>query len=124
MRRKILFPLGIESFAEPASVNAEYVSGERDVDTTVTAATMASDTDAATQPGAWVYYHKILETGGNTTGHLLLMEQPDRAWQLAVSWWQYMLNDDAEAKKMFVGDSCGLCDHDDDYEYGHNSLLK
>jgi hypothetical protein len=65
-----------------------------------------------------------LETGGGSTGHLVLMEQPDRVVALATAWWQFQLNDDQEAKKMFVGDSCGLCNMATDFEYGHNSLLQ
>jgi pimeloyl-ACP methyl ester carboxylesterase len=99
------------------------VSGERDVQAT-TPATMASGANAATKPGAWVYYHKVLQTGGGSTGHLTLMEQPERVVDLAVGWWKWQLKDDAEAKKMFVGAGCGLCNKADEFEYGANSLLK
>jgi len=99
------------------------VSGERDVSTT-TPASMATGANAATQPGAWVYYHKVLQTGGGSTGHLVLMEQPDRVIDMAVAWWQWQLKNDAAAKKMFVGDDCGLCNKADDLEYGHNNHLE
>ncbi len=99
------------------------VSGDRDVGGGDAAALEAA-TNGATQPGAWIFYHQVLETGGNTTGHLVLMEQPDRVWELAVSWWKYQLNGDQEAKKMFIGDSCGLCNRSDEFEYGHNSHLE
>jgi pimeloyl-ACP methyl ester carboxylesterase len=99
------------------------VSGDQDIGTN-TPSSMTSDVNAATQPGAWVYYHQVLDTGGNNTGHLVLMEQPDRVWKLAVSWWQYILNGDANAKTMFIGSSCGLCSSMDQYEYGHNSMLQ
>jgi hypothetical protein len=62
------------------------ISGERDV-VSSTPQSMASDVSAATKPGAWVYFHKVLETGGSSTGHLTLMEQPDRVINLAVAWW-------------------------------------
>jgi hypothetical protein len=99
------------------------ISGDQDVGTP-TLASIKSATESATQPGAWVYYHKILATGGQNTGHLVLMEQPDRVVDLAVAWWKWQLEGDAEAKKMFVGAGCGLCNHLDDYEYGTNGLLK
>ena len=100
-----------------------YVSGERDVSAS-TPASLAQGTTNATQPGAWVYYHQVLVTGGGSTGHLVLMEQPDRVVDMAIAWWQYMLNGDETAKKMFIGDSCGLCKRDAEFEYGHNSLLQ
>jgi hypothetical protein len=99
------------------------VSGERDV-TSTTPASMAMATGNAPQPGAWIYYHQVLQTGGRTTGHLVLMEQPDRVVDMAVAWWQYQLNGDQEAAKMFLGDSCGLCNMSDQFEYGHNSHLQ
>jgi pimeloyl-ACP methyl ester carboxylesterase len=100
------------------------VSGDRDVGGTATPASLASGNNAATKPGAWVYYHKVLETGGTSTGHLVLMEQPERVVDMAVAWWKWQLNGDAEAKKMFVGDSCGLCNMAADFEYGHNTMLQ
>jgi hypothetical protein len=99
------------------------VSGDQDIGSN-TPSSMASGVNGATQPGAWVYYHQVLDTGGNNTGHLVLMEQPDRVWKLAVSWWQYILNGDANAKTMFIGSSCGLCSSMDQYEYGHNTMLQ
>jgi len=99
------------------------VSGERDTDKAITPETMAADGEASTQPGAWLYYRQVLETGGHSTGHLVLMEQPERVAEMAVAWWKYMLNDDEEAKKMFVGDDCGLCDTPDEFEYGVNGLF-
>ena len=99
------------------------VSGDEDVGGGSAAALKAS-TDGASQPGAWVYYHKILPTGGNSTGHLVLMEQPDRVIDLAVAWWKWQLNGDQQAKNMFVGPNCGLCNSPADFEYGVNSRLR
>jgi hypothetical protein len=99
------------------------VSGDRDVGNK-TLESMQSGVAAAKQPGAYVYYHQILETGGGSTGHLVLMEQPDRVVDMAVAWWKWRLNDDQEAKKMFVGDDCGLCNQAEAFDYGHNELLK
>jgi hypothetical protein len=100
------------------------VSGDRDVGGTNTPALMAAGTNGATMPGAWVYYHQVLETGGGSTGHLVLMEQPDRVVDMAIAWWQYQLKGDQDAKKMFLGDGCGLCGRDSEFEYGTNSLLE
>ena len=99
------------------------VSGERDVFPS-TPDSMASGVDAATQPGAWVYHHKVLQTGGGSTGHLVLMEQPDRVIELSLAWWDWQLKGDEQAKKMFVGDDCGLCNQADEFEYGHNAMLQ
>ena len=100
-----------------------FVSAERDVQA-ATPTSLAERTTGATQPGAWVYHHQVLETGGTSTGHLVLMEQPERVIDMTVAWWKYMLNGDQDAKKMFMGDSCGLCNRTAELEYGHNSLLQ
>jgi hypothetical protein len=100
-----------------------YVSGERDVGGTQTPASLAQGTTGASQPGAWLYHHQVLQTGGTSTGHLVLMEQPERVVDMTVAWWKFMLNGDEEAKKMFIGDNCGLCNRTAEFEYGHNSLL-
>jgi pimeloyl-ACP methyl ester carboxylesterase len=99
------------------------VSGERDIGEPDPAG-MATRTDAATQPGAWVYHRQVLQTGGRFTGHLVLMEQPERVWDLSVAWWDCQLKDQAESKAMFVGDGCGLCNRATEFEYGHNALLR
>ncbi|HVZ37343.1 MAG TPA: hypothetical protein VG963_33205, partial [Polyangiaceae bacterium] len=99
------------------------VSGERDVMMN-SPQSMADGVNAATQPGAWVYFHKVLQTGGSSTGHLVLMEQPDRVADMNLAWWRWQLKGDQEAKKMFVGTDCGLCKTPDQYEYGHNTLLQ
>lgn len=99
------------------------VSGDRDVGSS-TASSLKTATESATQPGAWVYYHQVLQTGGTSTGHLVLMEQPDRVWELTVAWWKWHLKGDLEAKKLFVGETCGLCGRASEIEYGHNSLLQ
>jgi Chlorophyllase enzyme len=99
------------------------VSGDEDVGGGDMAA-LKSSTEAATKPGAWIYFHKVLPTGGMNTGHLLLMEQPERVTDLALAWWKWQLKGDQEAKKMFVGSDCGLCKTPADFEYGHNTLLQ
>jgi Chlorophyllase enzyme len=97
------------------------VSGERDISAN-TPASMAAAVDGATQPGAWLFYHQVLETGGSVTGHLTLMEQAERVTEPAIAWWKYILNDDPEAKKMFVGADCGLCKSKDEFEFGQHNL--
>jgi hypothetical protein len=97
------------------------VSGDRDIgDQTVMS--LSSTVNEATQPAAWLFYHKVLETGGSVTGHLTLMEQPERVTGFTVAWWKYMLQGDAEAKKTFVGADCTLCNNKADYEYGAHNL--
>jgi hypothetical protein len=97
------------------------ISGERDIGDT-TAQSLAMSISAATQPAAWIYYHKVLTTGGLFTGHLTLMMQPERVWEPTVAWWKYILNGDAEAKKMFAGSDCGLCNKTADFEYGQKNI--
>jgi chlorophyllase-like protein len=99
------------------------VSGDRDVGG-VMMSSVSSSTNSATQPGAWVFYHQVLQTGGNSTGHLVLMEQPDRVIDMAVAWWKWQLKGDMEAKNMFVGSSCGLCNRKAEFDYGANSRLQ
>jgi pimeloyl-ACP methyl ester carboxylesterase len=97
------------------------VSGDRDIgDQTVMG--LSSTVNGATQPAAWLFYHKVLETGGSVTGHLTLMEQPGRVTDVTVAWWKYMLLGDAEAKKTFVGTDCTLCNNKAEYEYGQHNL--
>jgi pimeloyl-ACP methyl ester carboxylesterase len=113
----ILFNAGLSSMDKPFLA----VSGERDI-TSYTPDMMAKGLESATQPGAWLFYHQVLQTGGNVTGHLTLMEQPERVVPPTVAWWNYMLKGDAEAGKMFTGADCELCKSKDQYEYGQRSL--
>ncbi|HEX6241900.1 MAG TPA: hypothetical protein VFZ61_13420 [Polyangiales bacterium] len=95
------------------------VSGDRDIgDPTVAA--VRDGANAATQPGAWLFYHQVPVTGGNFTGHLTLMMQPERVTEATVAWWKYMLKGDQEAKKAFIGSDCGLCNKKDQFEFGLN----
>lgn len=98
------------------------VSGDRDIGGSVSSIT--SSTNGASQPGAWVWYHQVLQTGGTSTGHLVLMEQPERVVDLCVGWWDFQLKGSATAKAMFVGSNCGLCNKDAEFEYGANSKLQ
>lgn len=105
----------------PAAKPFLAVSGDRDIGDP-TAADFAAAVNGATQPGAWLFYHQVLETGGNFTGHLTLMQQPERVADATIAWWDAMLKADAQAKKMFVGADCGLCDAKAEYEYGQHAL--
>jgi hypothetical protein len=97
------------------------VTGDRDIGNP-TVASLSSFVNGATQPGAWLFYHQVLETGGSVTGHLTLMEQPERVTDVTVNWWKYILNDDAEAKSWFVGTDCMLCKEKTAFEYGQHNL--
>lgn len=101
------------------------VSGDRDVNGTNTPDKMSTAVTAATKPGAWVYYHQVLETGGGSTGHLVLMEQPERVVDMAVAWWKYQLKGDQDAASaMFLDSDCTLCNRASEFEYGKNDLLE
>jgi hypothetical protein len=113
----ILFNGGLSSPDKPFLA----VSGDRDI-TSYTPAQMMMGVDQATQPGAWLYYHQVLLTGGNVTGHLTLMEQPERVIDPTVAWWKYLLKGDKEARKMFIGADCGLCTKPDQLEFGERNL--
>lgn len=99
------------------------VSGDHDVQM-LSRDALSMLANGATQPAEWIYYHQILQTGGNTTGHLVLMEQPDRVLKMAVDYWDWQLKGDEKAKKTFVGSDCGLCNSPDEYEYGVNSNVE
>ena len=77
---------------------------------------MANAVTAAPRPGAYIWYHQIpAQVNGSTTGqlapgHLTLMMESERVIKPAVAWWDLILKGKAEAKAMFVGDNCTLCD--------------
>jgi pimeloyl-ACP methyl ester carboxylesterase len=120
------------------------VSGDADISGTV--AGMRNAADAAPRPAAWLWYHQIPQTvSGSTTGslapgHLTLMMESERVNAVTVAWWDMMLKEKPEAKAMFVGDGCTLCDGSafpsmwspfvagsaatPSLEYGHNAMLQ
>ncbi|MET0286810.1 MAG: hypothetical protein ABW352_20175 [Polyangiales bacterium] len=98
------------------------VTGERDINEP-TVMSVSSFVNQATQPGAWMYYNQVLQTGGNVTGHLTLMEQPERVTDVTIGWWKFQLKGDAEAKRMFVGADCLFCREKTAFAYGVNSKL-
>jgi Chlorophyllase enzyme len=110
--------------AVDSGVSKPYLTTSGDMDiTNFTAQGMASAVDAATVPGAWLYYHNPAGMG-SLRGHLVLMLSPERVTGPTVAWWQMMFRNDAASHDMFVGSSCGLCGHTSDFEYGANALLK
>jgi len=118
VKAAIYFNTGASNEKPFLNISGDRDIGNRPIDGTKTA------TNNATQPGAWLWFHQVLETGGGSTGHLVLMEQPDRVWQITVDWWKWQLNGDQTAKKMFVGADCGLCNRAAEFEYGQNSHLE
>jgi hypothetical protein len=96
------------------------VSGDKDIGSP-TAASYAAGTNGAPK-GAYIFYHKILQTTGPITGHLVLMMQPDRVVDATTGWWKYTLKGDMAARDLFVGASCGLCGKSADFEYGQKGL--
>jgi len=115
------------------------VSGDRDLGGTP--AGMKNAADAAPRPAAWIWYHQIpAAVNGSTTGalapgHLTLMMESERVIKPAVAWWDLMLKGKDEAKAMFVGAGCTLCDPaafpsmwanmpPPSIEYGANAMLK
>jgi hypothetical protein len=96
------------------------VSGDYDIGNP-TAMSLASAVEGSSQPSAWLFYHKIPQTG-SVSGHLTLMNQPERVVEVTVAWWDYQLKADMTARDFFVGDSCGLCNKAEEFEYGVNNL--
>jgi hypothetical protein len=121
------------------------ISGVRDLGGN--GAVMASAVDGSGAPGAYLFYHQIPQavngssTGALAPGHLTLMMEPERVMEPARAWFDMTLKGDGNAKQMFLGDSCALCDgtaypsrwspflenettSSPSFEYGHNSLLQ
>jgi hypothetical protein len=115
------------------------VSGDRDLGGT--AAQMKNSADAAPRPAAWLWYHQVpAAVNGSTTGdlapgHLTLMMESERVIKPAVAWWDLILKGKDDAKKMFLGTDCTLCDPNafksmwsmetgPSIEFGHNDMLK
>jgi hypothetical protein len=97
---------------------------------------------AAQRPAAYLWYHQIpasvngSTTGATAPGHLTLMMEPERVTGVTTAWFDMMLKEKPEAKTMFVGDTCTLCDGTalssmwatvktpPAIEYGHNAMLQ
>jgi hypothetical protein len=110
--------------AVDSGVTKPYLSTSGDMDITgFTAQSMGTAINGATLPAAWLYFHNPAGMG-SLRGHLVLMLSPERVTGPTVAWWQMMFRNDAASRAMFVGSSCGLCNHASDFEYGANSMLK
>ncbi len=128
-----------------SSASKPYLAVSGDLDLGGTPAQFNNAVQAAPRPAAWLWYHQIpAEVNGSTTGelapgHLTLMMESERVNDAAVAWWDMMLKGKEEAKAMFIGDSCTLCDPNafpsmwmptktgssatPSIEYGHNDML-
>ncbi len=104
------------------------ISGDRDLFTTA-ASQLANPVNAAPRGAAFLFYHMVpttLPSGeptGPSAGHLTLMMEPERVVEATVGWWDMVLKDDATARDLYIGDNCGLCGRDAEFEYGHNGML-
>jgi hypothetical protein len=95
------------------------VSGDLDI-VTNTPSSMAAAINA--QPkAAYIYFHNPVGSS-SIRGHFLPVLSPERIAPAATAWWQMLLDDDATARAMFVGASCGLCGNPADHEYGEHGL--
>ncbi|HVU00093.1 MAG TPA: hypothetical protein VHE30_00020, partial [Polyangiaceae bacterium] len=112
----ILFNLG-DTNAKPYLA----ISGDLDI-TGYSAQAMATAVNG--QPkAAYLYYHNPAgQPTDGLRGHLVLMLSPERVTEATVGWWRMMLQGDATSRNLFVGQSCGLCGHDADYNFGQHGL--
>lgn len=94
------------------------VSGDNDIAGPISG--FRSSVQAA-PPSAFIWYHQVPITG-SASGHLTLMLQPERVVEATVAWFDMRLRGDETARGMFVGPSCGLCNHDAEFEFGQNGL--
>jgi hypothetical protein len=96
------------------------VSSDRDIGNPTPESYRAA-TEAAPK-GSFVFFHKVPETGGSLTGHLTLMMQPSRVVDAATGFWRLVFKNDAKAKALYIGSTCGLCGKDDDFEFGEHGF--
>jgi hypothetical protein len=135
--------VGAMGHSQGSGATATAVSG--DLDLGGTPAQFDNAVQAAPRPAAWLWYHQIPDAvDGSTTGelapgHLTLMMESERVNEVAVAWWDMMLKGKEDAKPMFIGDSCTLCDPNAfpsmwppaaagsdasmSIEFGHNAML-
>jgi hypothetical protein len=95
------------------------ISGEMDI-TNYTPASMAMAVEAAPE-AAYLFYHQVVGLGP-LKGHLTLMLQPERVTEATGAWWRMRFNDDADARKVFVGASCTLCGRTAEFDFGEHGL--
>jgi hypothetical protein len=97
------------------------IGGDHDMNNTDPEIYRTAMDEATVSPAAFIYYHNVPVTG-NMSGHLTLMLEPERVVEPTRAWWQYMLEDDATARDLFAGESCGLCGKDEAFEYGSKGI--
>jgi hypothetical protein len=95
------------------------ISGDFDVGNPMLA-TFENAVNAAPR-AAYLYYHNPSGMG-SLRGHLVLMMSPERIDEAATGWFQLTMKDDAKARNLFVGSTCGLCGKDADFNYGQHGL--
>jgi pimeloyl-ACP methyl ester carboxylesterase len=95
------------------------ISGQLDI-TGYTSDVMATAINAAPKAAYLYYYNPAGSDADTLKGHLVLMLTPQRVMDAATDWWKMTLLDDATAKNSFVGDSCGLCGHTGDFDFGEH----
>jgi hypothetical protein len=95
------------------------IAGDFDVGNP-TLASFETAVKAAPQ-AAYLYYHNPVGMG-SLRGHLVLMMTPERTNEAATGWFQFMMKSDAKARQLFVGNTCGLCGKDSDFNYGQHGL--
>lgn len=110
----ILFNVG-QSSSKPFFA----ISGDRDIAGPLSS--YKSAVSRATIKAAYMWMHMIPGTG-SATGHLTLMQQPERLTGATVAWLKYTLSDDAESKTWFSGTTCMLCGHDADFEFASKNI--
>lgn len=130
------------------------ISGDLDIGGGTDPSGITNDTNFSQQPGAWLWFHQVPNdvnctmagdpkcstTGTTAPGHLTLMMEPERVTEITVAWFDMQLKGKDDAKKMFLGDDCTLCDgsaypsmwgatgwrglDSPSLAYGHNTNLK
>jgi hypothetical protein len=94
------------------------VSGDMDLAGAVTS--FRSAVQAA--PKAAFLWYKHPKGNGSLRGHLTLMMEPERVVEATVGWFNMLFRNDANARNLFVGTSCGLCNKTADFEFGQKGL--
>ena len=61
-------------------------------------------------------------TTGVISGHLAAILQPARVAEVATDFFRYRLAGDPDARGLFVGEDCGLCDRAAELDFGSHGL--
>jgi len=111
----ILFDAGLSN-AKPFLA----VSGDMDI-TNYTADQMSQSVQSAASSGAFLYFHNPVGMGP-LRGHLVLMMSPERVTDATAGFWQLLLDGESNAKTLYEGASCGLCNQTDQFAFGEKGL--